>query len=530
MTETETAPDRNPATQIASETAPESLKEVEIKFLAGTEGIAAALASPLLQDADAKGPAKKLVSTYFDTPDWDLQAHRMVLRIRRSGRATPVMTVKWVPEQDEGVFVRGEIEVAAKGGAPHLDLILGPVGDKLRALVGDKVLEPKYETRVSRTIRNIVAGAAKIETAFDRGVIVAGEKTRDLSEIELELKSGPLGDFDDFAALLAVELSLRLDIVSKSERAYHLAHGTGPKPVKAKASAASPGLRLDDDIARVILSARDHFVANWAALREGDDPEAIHQMRVALRRLRAVLAMFKRAVPCAEFEIFRTEAKELASAMGGARDCDALRELIETGPAPHFAGTDAFAPLFATLDARREAEYAGARALLDSPRPTLFALRLGAFVARRGWRNALNGDQLAVVTEPVELFAAQALERLHKRVLKRGKNLADLPDEARHEARIAMKNLRYGADFFGAAFDDPRGLAAFLRATSQVQELLGAHNDAASAAAFLNADHSAETARAAGLLMGWCARGAVQADAKLAKAWKNFRKAKPFWG
>ena len=92
-----------------------------------------------------------------------------------------------------------------------------------------------------------------------------------------------------------------------------------------------------------------------------------------------------------EFEAFRAEAKELATALGPARDSDALRELIETGPVAHFGAGKDFAPLLAALEERRAAAYADARALLEMAAPTLFALRLSAFVARRGWRNALGG-------------------------------------------------------------------------------------------------------------------------------------------
>ncbi len=130
-------------------------------------------------------------------------------------------------------------------------------------------------------------------------------------------------------------------------------HGVLSSPVKIKPAALPPELILDEAIARIILGNIDHFVANWASLREGDDPEAIHQMRVALRRLRAALAMFKRVIPCAEFELFRAEARDLASAMGPARDCDALRELVEEGPLAHLGDKRNFAPLMEALEARR---------------------------------------------------------------------------------------------------------------------------------------------------------------------------------
>ena len=197
-----------------------------------------------------------------------------------------------------------------------------------------------------------------MEAAFDEGAIHAGARELPLLELELELKSGPAQDFFDFAALLAEILPLRLDNVSKAERATHFCEGTAPKPVKAKPADLPADANLDEATARIILGTIEHFLVNWASLRASDDPESIHQMRVALRRLRAALGMLKKVIPCLEFEAFREEAKALASAFGPARDSDALRELIEQGPMGHFGGRKDFAPLLDALEKRRAAAYA----------------------------------------------------------------------------------------------------------------------------------------------------------------------------
>jgi len=516
--------------QDAVKAAPTDLsREVEVKFVTDAAGFAAALASPLFPSTGAASPARKLTTIYFDTAESDLQQRRIALRIRRDGRKAPVMTLKWIPAASEGPFSRGEIEIPALGLLPDLSLFSGEMGEVVRGLVGDKPLEARYETRVSRVVRLIARGAARIEAAFDEGQIVAGERTRPLREVELELKTGEARDLYEFAATVAESLPLRLDIVSKAERAYRLATGLLSNPVKAKPAALPADLIFDEAIARIILGNIDHFVANWASLREGDDPEAIHQMRVALRRLRAALAMFKRVIPCPEFELFRAEARDLATTMGTARDCDALRELVEEGPRAHLGDKRNFTPLMEALEARRVEGYRQVRALLESPPATGFVMRVSAFVERRGWRNSVSGSELAGLTEPVAVFASEALERLYKRVLRRGKNLADLPDEERHLARIALKNLRYGCEFFASCFTDARDASNFIRGTALLQGLLGAHNDAASAEHFLSLPHDIDAARAAGVITGWFARGSLIADEKLAKSWKKFKQARPFW-
>nr|WP_252393736.1 CYTH and CHAD domain-containing protein [Candidatus Rhodoblastus alkanivorans] len=503
-------------------------QEVEVKFITDAAGFAAALASPMLK-VEGPSPARKLTSIYFDTPNGELKKRKMALRLRRSGRAAPVMTLKWPLQTAGNVFSRGEIEIRATKMEPDIGLFDADIGEGLRQIVGEAPLEAKYETRVSRIARLITSGMACIEVAFDEGIIRAGERELPLREVELELKSGPPQDLYDFAATLAENLPLRLDTISKAERATHFSEGTTPRPVKAKPADLPPDANLDEATARIILGAIDHYLVNWASLRASDDPESIHQMRVALRRLRSALGMLKRAIPCPEFEVFREEAKDLASALGPARDSDALRELIEDGPMGHFGDKKDFAPLLDALEERRAAAYADSRALIESPRPSVFVLRLSAFVARRGWRNAVSGPELSRLTEPVAVFAAQALDRVHKRVRKRGKKLVTLPDEQRHQVRIALKNLRYGGEFFAACFNEARDATPFLRAAANLQGLLGAHNDAASADHFLCQSHATEAARAAGVVSGWYARGAIIADENLAREWKRFKKIRPFW-
>ena len=111
------ASDAGPAQGVAS-AAP---TEVEVKFAADAAGFSAALASPLLRGEGAAHP-RKLVSIYFDTPGWDLKKRKMALRVRRSGRGAPVMTLKWPLQTAGDVFARGEIEVRAAKMEPDLAL------------------------------------------------------------------------------------------------------------------------------------------------------------------------------------------------------------------------------------------------------------------------------------------------------------------------------------------------------------------------------------------------------------------------
>jgi triphosphatase len=250
-------------------------------------------------------------------------------------------------------------------------------------------------------------------------------------------------------------------------------------------------------------------------------------MRVALRRLRTALAFVNRVLPIAEFEIFRTEAKEIASALGPARNWDAFQELVEVGPLTHYARDKGLEALLTAIEERRLAAYAIAQAVIEDPSTTRFVLKLRAFfLARRAWQSALSGAELLRLTEPAKIFAGETLERFHKRALKRGRPLSQKPSKERHEVR-QENSLRGGILqlFF-------RRCQALVRAVAQLQEELGAFNDEASSTHLLGDVEAAagpQAAKAAGIVLGWCGRSTVIADDNLRRAWKSFGRTRPFW-
>lgn len=242
-------------------------------------------------------------------------------------------------------------------------------------------------------------------------------------------------------------------------------------------------------------------------------------MRVGLRRLRAGLAPFEKAFPNAGFEVFRAEAKRIASALGPARDQDIFGALVMEGPLSVFPRDQSFEALLSVSLGRRAQAYSAVRQLLTEPDTTCFVIDLESFVARRAWRNALDTEKLRKLTEPAPLFATEVLERLDRRARKRAKDLLRLgPPEERHLARIALKNLRYAADFFASLFDDGKGARQFMKCLGDLQNELGARNDEAVVAEMageLEKEADVVAVRAAGIVLGWCTRGSEDTSAQL---------------
>jgi triphosphatase len=124
------------------------------------------------------------------------------------------------------------------------------------------------------------------------------------------------------------------------------------------------------------------------------------------------------------------------------------------------------------------------------------------------------------------------LERLDKRLRKRGAGVPKAPPDARHEVRIAAKKLRYATEFFAALFPKKR-VAPYLAALEELQDILGALNDAVVADRLL-AEAVAATKRPVpervdGLVRGWMAAVAMKELAGFKHAWREFEDTKPFW-
>jgi len=298
---------------------------------------------------------------------------------------------------------------------------------------------------------------------------------------------------------------------------------------KAAPLAFAPDVSLDEAIATILASCLDHFAANANALRQGAGDEAIHQMRVALRRLRALLGLLKRVAPVAEVTAAAEQAKALAAALGPARDWRVLLQRLEAEQSGMLKKERGFVALLGAVEARALAAEAEAGAAVDGPAAEQFLRDMGAFVARRPWRTCLEDAQ---APSTARRFACAQLTRLHRRALRRCEGVARLPPPRRHEARIALKKARYAAEFFESLFS-PKRAKNYAHDISELQERLGDDNDWTTAARLLGeiraADGGAETARAVDQILASRAKTLRASLAKAKKSAERVRKADRFW-
>ena len=140
-------------------------------------------------------------------------------------------------------------------------------------------------------------------------------------------------------------------------------------------------------------------------------------------------------------------------------------------------------------------------------------------------------EHLPLLAEPAFSFARRILSVHHAKVLKRGRHFKSLTAPERHRLRLAVKKLRYVADFLLPLCTDRKSARQFTSRLADLQDELGAFNDMATTGSLL-ADlvaTSAESGAAAAAIAGWQAHAMVGAEARLRDAWRDFAKTRPPW-
>lgn len=336
-------------------------------------------------------------------------------------------------------------------------------------------------------------------------------------------------------AALARELAqaLRLSVAGASLAAEARAlaeNDTPPAPLGA------PELSPDFSVSAAFAFACAHLArviqhyAPLAAAREGTEP--VHQMRVAVRRLRSALALFRRTVACTEIDAAKAGLRVLAGALGPARDWDVFTEGTAQAVAAAFPGDAAVARLVAAATRRRDACYGELRRVLDSPEFRCLGITLATLAAARPWEAAHDGAMPHGSNAPPETlqeFAARALSRRLRHLASHGDDISKLPDQTLHLIRLRAKRLRYGVEMLAPLY--PRREARrYLRRLASLQDQLGHLNDGTVAAALM-----AELGRAggrgfgAGVVCGFVAAGTGDARARIEQSWRKFRRLQPFW-
>jgi triphosphatase len=414
----------------------------------------------------------QIFDTYFDTDDWRIFRAGFALRVRsEDGRSEA--TLKSLHAGQDAKSDRRELSESIDSSASNWNgQSNGPVGSRVQAVSGAHTLQPLFEVRTSRQRYAVHAPDSKQplgEIALDDTVISRpnGQPQTSMQRVEVEARTDEHEHLQSLVDTLRNRCSLEAASDSKYSQGLKSV-GLVPAPPDFQPTAVDPSMRVEE----VAFANLRRYLCAWhqhePAARIGDDPEALHDLRVAGRRLDAILQQFETFLPTAVVR-FRPTLKKLMRTLGHARDLDvALLELDEFGCTLSQADREDLRPLREHLSVQRVRARDKMLVILDS-----------AAVQKDFEKLALALAQPATTTDsPSPLDALSELIRKRFRKVRNGADRLTSKSsmEDYHEVRGRVKKLRYALEPVSVIFGN--SAVAMVKALRRWQEKLGAQQDA----------------------------------------------------
>lgn len=473
----------------------------------------------------------EIVDTYLDTDDWRIHRAGFALRIRsESGKSEA--TLKSLHSAGAGVADRRELtESLEDSRSESIGKLTGPVGTRVLAVTGEHALRPLFEVRTTRqrhSIRKEDAAQPLGEIALDDTVIARphGEPESHMQRVEVEVLGQGQEPLESLVKTLRGDCALEAASDSKYSQGLK-AVGLAPAPAPQFAPTEVYGSLPMVEVAQANLR---RYLSVWHshefAARLGDDPEELHDLRVAARRLDGLLRQFKSSLP-ASFLRIRPVIKKVLRTLGAVRDLDvALRELEifrSELPEADRAGVE---PLKRHLEAERGRVRARMLSVLDAVSVQSSFQKLASLLATPPSAAQQSTGEFALNTAP------DMIRLRYRKLRKRADKLtSDSSTEAYHEVRGQVKKLRGALEAVAVIYGKPAD--EMLRTLRRWQQSLGVQQDAAVASRRLAALASApakdippETL----FLMGRLAEHYMSAAARARKRHaKGYRKVRRRW-
>lgn len=495
--------------------------ETELKLRIAPEHMARLKRHPALRALSCeRATTKHLYSVYFDTPDLQLHHARMALRLRRVGRQW-LQTLKGGGGVQAGLHLRNEWEMPVAGEQLDFAALEAAGASPLSSSLCKKV-KPLFVTDFTRSIRMVQFEGAQIEIGLDSGEVRAGKSVHVISELELELKSGEPLQLYRLALTLLDIVPLEIETTSKAEYGYRLHAPINAKVSKAVIPELDSTFTIEKALQNMIWSCLSHLQANVSGAVKKSDDEYLHQVRVALRRLRVVLSMTAKYRSDTELDSLRKLVAELGTALGRSREWDVF--VSQTLPAlqRHIAKSIDLKKIAGKSEELRQHYHQRVQTALQHGDFQRLLLRFGAWMNGDYWRTVDGGRDLS----------GFATAMLHKRGRKIRRCSEDIQQDAdpnkMHALRIACKNLRYSADLFTGLYGADK-IDGYLKALAKLQDTLGIFNDHAVALRLLEELDQSGQYESIALLRNNIEHSHTKRLTEFRKAWKKFAEQPDFW-
>lgn len=482
-------------------------------------------------------PALALRAVYFDTPDLALGRAGVALVMRRDDRGC-TQSIRYALPSRAGLNAWRRTDTPVATDTPDVGA-LRPVHGADIPDIDDLPLHEVFRVECLRRVIPVTPSPGiRVDVSLSTGSITAAGSVEPLTEVRLTLRAGPPAALYELALTLDRRVPLWLERRTRLERGLALARGGRRVPVRVPLPRVAPLMTSAEAFRAICFACLDHLNANRDGLLADEDPEYLHQMRVALRRLGSAFKVFSRLLPPHVLQPPLGDIRWLTQSLGPLRDCDVFAETCLTPLASQLHGHRGLHAMQRACAKRRERLQRDAARAVRSRRYQRFVLGLSAWLASDAWQTLVDADTARALRQPAERYARAALGRRHARVLQRGRGLSHLGAAKLHRLRVATKKLRYAAGFF-AELDAGEGggqrARRLLAVLEDLQDALGGMNDCAVADRMIRelratAPRGAMLDDAVELLTSWNAAALARHRERLRVAWKALRATERFWG
>lgn len=435
-------------------------QEIELKLEIDPDNVPLLLENPLFARTETRSVDQ--VTIYYDTSGTVLKKHGFTLRVRQVDGHF-IQTIKPVTSS-VGLLSREEIECEVPTIAPDLiELSSHPIAELLDG-AGPKQLLPFVRCDVRRTRTVIERGHGRIQVDLDHGTITAEKRSQEFAEVEFELIDGPPASLVVEARRLSDHVPVRLGVLTKAERGFRLASKMGGKASKAGPVDVHRGMIVAEAFELIVHSCIKHYRLNEGLVIRKCKAEALHQARVAMRRLRSALALFKPAIEDVEFQHLRHELRWFTAQLGDARNLDVYLE------------RDLDDEEREMLMRKRDLAYDHVADAMNSHRFQRLLIDIIGWGAIGSWRSCKAANR------SITTFANVRLDKLWRSISSAGRDIAHMDERTRHGLRIQAKKIRYATEFLSGVYPHVKTTEKrFASAVEKLQEALGKLNDIATA-------------------------------------------------
>ena len=500
-------------------------QNLKLKFHLPPGTRAAIEASPML--IEAKIQRAHQVTAYFDTRNGTLDRAGLTLGVRQSDDRN-IQVIKTHSHEWGTANSRTRWEWPIDGHQPDLREVakIHELANAAKTVTGR--LEQVFVTDIRRATRILQLNHETIaEVTIDQGSIDAGSAREPVSELELNLREGEMGPLYQLALRLHAVAPMWLYPDSQSARGWHLR----TSQIEGGQLTSTPKLtRLDRSAIgfyKIITTALGHLANNIGSTLNGD-PNALHQMRIAIRESRAALQLFEKYLNVDVISPFNLDLQRFGVTFGTARDWDVF--CLETLPtAMGDLPGQRLQDLNLVAEIERQFAHRAVAQTLQGRDFTAVVLGLANWAQSGAANPAVLGD--VRMAKPLGDLAVSLLNRVARRAKRRSHRADRLSPVKRHRLRKSVRKLWFDVKLLGGLYPADQ-VTQYRDRCEQLEKILGHANDAVVTRRLVESLVTSlrpDLADPANILTQWNKRRGHEQLRDFKRAVKDFRRAGPFW-